>query len=837
MATSSPMSTSNNYVKYTISISQNSQNITDNTSNVTVSVRFYRTNTGYTTYGSGTVYCKINGTTYSTSVKPSEKITHSGIVLFTKTLNIEHNNDGTKKLTCSAWIKHNAITSNEQSYSQDLTTIPRASSLSTSNGTLGIKQTLNITRASSSFTHTILYKCGSTTGTIISKTTDTSIDWTPAISLSSQNTTGATVSITLTIDTYNGTTKIGSSTKTISCAIPSSVKPSCSVSVSDATGYANTYGGYIQGISKFKVVVTPTLSYGSPISSYYTRADYNSYYSSSFTTDAIRNSGSITISSKVTDKRGRTSDYANINVNVLSYTKPKINNLSINRCDSDGTDNEQGDYVNIQYNCEVTSLNNKNTLKSTIKYKKTSATTYTSLVDIEESTTSSYINRSVVIPASADSTYDIQVEIADKFGTTLKNTKVSTSFAFFHFKGPEERTTKNLFNVFDLSYKTDNDPESEMSLSVDKNGWITVTSGTDYDIEYATKASQLLKVNTTYYLVVEVKDIQTDVSTGGKLWLYKTMSDTGNYNETQISSFANMINFGDITANYKEMLEITTVDDFSNSKYMFRQQIQFFGGGSITYRISLFENESDANIDTFVYEPFVDSLKPTMGLGKLAELEGCLDVGFQTRFNNGFVLPILNEGTDLNNVTVPNIYIGKNLAYYSYSNCPATKGSFYLQVISAGPSDQLRQVLTLCDKLGSVNYERFYYSGSWGNWQSLYISEEVLFETNSYGSNGTITLSKSAANFKYLEIYFNDNNERGCGYTKVFSPNGKQVQLFLIEPASGNVTYFRRTSYIISEKTITPNVDVAGYTKITNGTAAHTTGTNYIRITRVIGKR
>ena len=112
-----------------------------------------------------------------------------------------------------------------------------------------------------------------------------------------------------------------------------------------------------------------------------------------------------------------------------------------------------------------------------------------------------------------------------------------------------------------------------------------------------------------------------------------------------------------------------------------------------------------------------------------------------------------------------------------------------------------------------------------------------MFETNSYGSNGTITLSKSAANFKYLEIYFNDNNECGCGYTKVFSPNGKQVQLFLIEPASGNVTYFRRTSYLISEKTITPNVDVAGYTKITNGTAAHTTGTNYIRITRVIGKR
>ena len=82
MATSSAMKTSNQYVKYKITITQNSRDINNNKSNVTVSVRFYRTNTGYTTYGSGTVYCKINGTKYSAAVEPSQKITNSGIVLF-----------------------------------------------------------------------------------------------------------------------------------------------------------------------------------------------------------------------------------------------------------------------------------------------------------------------------------------------------------------------------------------------------------------------------------------------------------------------------------------------------------------------------------------------------------------------------------------------------------------------------------------------------------------------------------------------------------------------------------------------------------------------------------
>ena len=104
MGTSSTFSTSNTHVKYNITVNQNSQNVSNNCSNVSVYVRFWRDNQGYTTYGSGTCYCKINGTTYSATVSPSQKITDSGINLFSKTLDIYHNNDGTKTLTCSAWI-------------------------------------------------------------------------------------------------------------------------------------------------------------------------------------------------------------------------------------------------------------------------------------------------------------------------------------------------------------------------------------------------------------------------------------------------------------------------------------------------------------------------------------------------------------------------------------------------------------------------------------------------------------------------------------------------------------------------------------------------------------
>lgn len=132
MATSAAMNTDRDVLKYKITITQNSQNIVNNTSNVTVKVNFYRTNTGYTTYGSGTVYCKIDGTTYTAAVTPSQKVTNSGIDLFTKTLDIKHNDNGTKTLTCSAWIKHDRINSTETMntpYSQALTTIPRAAKI------------------------------------------------------------------------------------------------------------------------------------------------------------------------------------------------------------------------------------------------------------------------------------------------------------------------------------------------------------------------------------------------------------------------------------------------------------------------------------------------------------------------------------------------------------------------------------------------------------------------------------------------------------------------------------------------------------------------------------
>lgn len=126
MATSSSFPTSNQYIKYQIEVTENSTSVANNTSSVTVKVKAWRTNSGYTTYGSGTCYCNINGTAYSQTISSSQKLTYNSYtVLFSTTVTIPHNADGTKSIFVEAKITHARFTSDYHGFTVALTDIPR----------------------------------------------------------------------------------------------------------------------------------------------------------------------------------------------------------------------------------------------------------------------------------------------------------------------------------------------------------------------------------------------------------------------------------------------------------------------------------------------------------------------------------------------------------------------------------------------------------------------------------------------------------------------------------------------------------------------------------------
>lgn len=250
---------------------------------------------------------------------------------------------------------------------------------------------------------------------------------------------------------------------------------------------------------------------------------------------------------------------------------------------------------------------------------------------------------------------------------------------------------------------------------------------------------------------------------------------------------------------------------------------------------------TDANGYTYAFRTLngiklpIDFLPGAKGAacGKPAELENVLDVAYQAYFRGGILPPVLEPETNLDDIRTPNTYIGEDISDYNYVNCPVTNGTFTLIVESCGEDGQVRQTYISCSKYAPKRYVRFFYQGTWGDWFWAGTEEYVLYE-NSEGSAEAITLASTAGNYRYIEIYFTDNNGKTGGYTKVWNPNGKAVSLHMQE--AGTSVWSRQTTYTISGTTMTPSIDTACYVKYSGSSLSIVSGTNYIRIVRVIGR-
>lgn len=463
MGTSSAMSTTNDKIKYKVTITQNSQNVTNNTSNVTVSVRVYRTNTGYTTYGTGTVYCTINGTQYTEGITSSDKITSSGIVVFSKTLNITHNADGTKTLSTSTRITHDQFSSSAQSYPQTLTTIPRATTptVSASSVNMGSSITINMSRASSSFDHTLTYKFGDATGTI-GTDLGTSKAWTVPLSLASEIPNGTSGTCTITCKTYNGSTLIGTKTVSFTAKVPSSVVPSISsIKAEEAvSGLSAKFGAYVQNKSKLKVTISAAGSYSSTIKSYKTTIAGKSYTTSGFTSGVLTSSGTVTISCTVTDSRGRTTTEEST-VTVLAYTAPKISSFSAVRANELGAADDEGTMALARIKFAVSSMNSKNDKSYIVEYKEKSSDTWT-----EAATGNVYSydsNMLLNVNLSTETSYDLRLTVEDYFGSAIAIGEIATAFTLIDYNA----SGKGL--AFGKVSEIENQMEIDMDMDIYKN--------------------------------------------------------------------------------------------------------------------------------------------------------------------------------------------------------------------------------------------------------------------------------------------------------------------------------------------------------------------------------
>lgn len=466
-----------------ILVTTNSQSTANNTSNVTFTFQARRTDYSvhvYNNYGqaywqiaaggksSGNNYFNINWN-YGQNV---------WFTIASWSTTITHNSDGTYSSYVEAYVYTGVSPSSLSGrVNYTLTTIPRASSISSISGsTIGSNITVNIARQSSSFTHQVWWRINGTgSWTSLGTNFGTSCTFNLPMSVCNSVTQSTTCTLNIAIRAISNGSYVGGevwSSKTVS--VPSSVVPSfSSLSVTD-TSRAKNLGIWVQGISTASCTINGAGgSYGSWITSYRisTSAGHN-IYSSSGTTGTINSSGNVTVTGTVTDSRGRTASKS-VTINLKAYSAPRFNSYSINRSSSTATN------VTVKAAGSVSSLLNgstqKNTLSYVIKYKQSTASSWSSVTAVSGGT--SFNNSKVLSNISSTKSYNFQLVLTDYFNSVTIPLSLSTSPTLADFKqagvGIGKYHERGVLDVGGTAYIS-NDLNVEGSSTV--NGLLTVNN-------------------------------------------------------------------------------------------------------------------------------------------------------------------------------------------------------------------------------------------------------------------------------------------------------------------------------------------------------------------------
>ena len=308
-------------------------NVEANSSNVYWRVTVSRTGAYYTYNhdGSSTLTVDVNGSRVNTS-NPSWQTSGEEFTLASGTTTVGHNPDGTKTVSASASFNPNNGVHGPVSVSGSLTlpTILRASSVSIGATTIGSAVTLTVSRASTSFTHTLRYAWGTTSGTIATGV-GTSATWTPPMSLCEHIPSTTSGNGTIYVDTYSGSTMIGTKSIPFTASVPESVKPTfTSVTLTDMTSSTAsliTGNNFVEILSNIKVTWNGASgAYGSTITGY--KAEIVNKNITVNTNGGsfgpLNFDGNYTIRASVVDSRGRWSDTKDYSIVLLNYHAPAL---------------------------------------------------------------------------------------------------------------------------------------------------------------------------------------------------------------------------------------------------------------------------------------------------------------------------------------------------------------------------------------------------------------------------------------------------------------------------------------------------------------------------------
>lgn len=505
-------------VSSNISITQNSQNIANNKSNITVRVQITTTGESYNGYSKpGT--CTINGTSYDFSHNIPYQATTT---IFEKTLDVAHDSNGEKTVYASfsfqTGISAGTITG---STSKKLTTIPRTSEVSLSKKNFSVGETITIytNRKSASFTHTAVIKFNGQT--VRTQTgIDASYSWNTNelfAKIPNQNQANGTVELT----TYSGGTRIGTSAVNFTGYVVNSDPVFNNFDCEDTNTITKTLTGnnqkYIRKYSNLKVTITSAnkmTTKNSATPKYYNIVVGNKIekldYSTSEISKTINNMDDNTVTVFAVDSRGNQKDKTK-SLDIVEYSETVLQSVKIERKEGVGETvliSLSGKYANINFGAKT------NTVKS-IQFRKKSKTEteFESWVEIKQLVTINTENGTFSCDSkeitgqtfTLGTEYDIEVQVKDELSSdtepvslnsgkvllsALKNKGISIGGIYNEkLGGPLQLDKKNVIDW--INGKQDKQKHILKAILADDN--TTITSSKDYDAILVPLGEQYLK--------------------------------------------------------------------------------------------------------------------------------------------------------------------------------------------------------------------------------------------------------------------------------------------------------------------------------------------------------
>lgn len=342
------------------------------------------------------------------------------------TATITHNSDGAKTFNFRAELWSTSAKGTITG-TFTLPTIPRASSFTLTNQSGGqISQAytgdtikIKIDKANAGFSHTVRYSIEDSLGTIVTKSGSSEVSYTiPSSFLQSHLSDNDRLNMVIYVDTYNGSTLLGTAQRSLTVKAPEHLKPTIfGVGVRETNQKKISVVGltpFIQNVSKIEVSFSVAGASGSRVVSTTARLGNQTRTTRPAVFDRPNVSGDQTIVLTAIDSRGRSYTF-NQRITIDAYTPPSVNVFGVSR-------SRTSDLVaNARISASHTPINkgyrNINGMDVVVESREKDGAKWTTRYSAKNNVAT--FNQSVGIGSdyNASKAYDIRLTVSDQFNS------------------------------------------------------------------------------------------------------------------------------------------------------------------------------------------------------------------------------------------------------------------------------------------------------------------------------------------------------------------------------------------------------------------------------------